>query len=36
MASAGENLLIIHDTGIADQFMQEYHARYYQAGGSLP
>ncbi len=31
-----ENLLIIHDAGIADQFMQEFHARYYQAGGGLP
>ncbi len=31
-----ENLLIIHDSGIADQFLQEFHARYYQAGGDLP
>ena len=31
-----ENLLIIHDAAIADQFLQEYYARYYQAGGGLP
>ena len=31
-----ENLLIIHDADIADQFMQEFYARYYQAGGDLP
>ncbi len=31
-----ENLLIIHDADIADQFLQEFHARYYQAGGALP
>ncbi len=31
-----ENLLIIHDATIADQFLQEYYARYYQAGGDLP
>lgn len=31
-----ENLLIIHDAAIADQFMQEFAARYYQAEGVLP
>lgn len=31
-----ENLLIIHDADIADQFMQELNARYYQASGQLP
>lgn len=31
-----ENLLIIHDAAIADQFMQEFAARYYQAGGEIP
>lgn len=31
-----ENLLIIHDDGIADQFMQEFRARHFQAGGALP
>lgn len=31
-----ENLLIIHDAGIADQFMQEVYARIYQASGVLP
>ena len=31
-----ENLLIIHDADIADQYMQEFYARYYQAGGDLP
>jgi phosphatidylserine/phosphatidylglycerophosphate/cardiolipin synthase-like enzyme len=31
-----ENLLIIHDAAVADQYMQEFAARYYQAGGELP
>lgn len=31
-----ENLLIIHSADIADQFTQEYYARYYQGGGSIP
>ncbi len=31
-----ENLLIIHDADVADQFTQELRARYYQAGGGLP
>ena len=31
-----ENLLIIHDAGIADQFLQEFFVRYAQAGGELP
>ncbi|MCG8461591.1 MAG: phospholipase D-like domain-containing protein, partial [Holophagales bacterium] len=30
-----ENLLIIHDASVADQFMQEFAARYYQATGEL-
>ena len=30
-----ENVLIIRDAGIADQFMQEFAARHYQAGGEL-
>ena len=31
-----ENLLIIYDAAIADQFLQEFHARNYQSGGDLP
>jgi len=31
-----ENLLIIHDEDIADQFMQEFIARLYSAAGILP
>ncbi|GAB4135257.1 MAG: hypothetical protein Kow00104_19660 [Rhodothalassiaceae bacterium] len=31
-----ENLLIIHDARIANQFLQEFYARYQLAGGTLP
>jgi len=31
-----ENLLIVHDAAIANQFLQEFYARYRTAGGSLP
>ncbi len=31
-----ENLLIIHDADIADQFMQEFLARFYATSGILP
>ncbi|WLD94271.1 phospholipase D-like domain-containing protein [Alkalihalobacillus sp. AL-G] len=31
-----ENMLIIHDTLIANQFLQEFYARYSQAGGTIP
>jgi len=31
-----ENLLIVHDAAIANQFLQEFYARYQTAGGSLP
>ncbi|MGG3737765.1 phospholipase D-like domain-containing protein [Aeribacillus pallidus] len=31
-----ENMLIIHDANIANQFLQEFYARYSQAGGTLP
>lgn len=30
-----ENLLIIHDALIANQFLQEFYARYQQAGGNI-
>ncbi len=30
-----ENMLIIHDTAIANQFVQEFNARYIQAGGTI-
>ncbi|QBP41912.1 phospholipase D-like domain-containing protein [Paenisporosarcina antarctica] len=30
-----ENLLIIHDTAITNQFLQEFNARYSQAGGTV-
>jgi len=32
--SNGENTLIIHDPDIANQYLQEFAARYYQFGGS--
>jgi phosphatidylserine/phosphatidylglycerophosphate/cardiolipin synthase-like enzyme len=31
-----ENLLIIHDRLIANQFLQEFYARYREAGGAVP
>ncbi|MFQ5534092.1 MAG: phospholipase D-like domain-containing protein [Sphingomonadales bacterium] len=31
-----ENLLIVHDAAIANQFLQEYYARYQAAGGAIP
>jgi phosphatidylserine/phosphatidylglycerophosphate/cardiolipin synthase-like enzyme len=31
-----ENLLIIHDAEIANQFLQEFYGRYYMAGGRIP
>ena len=31
-----ENLLIIHDTRITNQVLQEFYARYQAAGGQLP
>lgn len=31
-----ENMLIIHDQSIANQFLQEFYARYAQAGGQIP
>ncbi|WP_261129926.1 phospholipase D-like domain-containing protein [Bacillus sp. Marseille-Q3570] len=31
-----ENMLIIHDALIANQFLQEFYARYSQAGGTIP
>ena len=31
-----ENLLIVHDAAIADQFLQEFYARYQAAGGTIP
>ncbi|MGA9290155.1 MAG: phospholipase D-like domain-containing protein [Anaerobacillus sp.] len=30
-----ENMLIIHDTDITNQFVQEFNARYTQAGGTV-
>jgi phosphatidylserine/phosphatidylglycerophosphate/cardiolipin synthase-like enzyme len=30
-----ENMLIIHDAAIANQFVQEFNARYTQAGGNI-
>ncbi|RSD26904.1 competence protein ComEA [Mesobacillus subterraneus] len=30
-----ENMLIIHDAAITNQFVQEFNARYIQAGGTL-
>ncbi|WP_044022196.1 phospholipase D-like domain-containing protein [Bacillus sp. SG-1] len=30
-----ENMLFIHDSAITNQFLQEFNARYTQAGGSL-
>ncbi|MBN8210409.1 lamin tail domain-containing protein [Bacillus sp. NTK071] len=30
-----ENMLIIHDTNITNQFVQEFNARYTQAGGTV-
>jgi phosphatidylserine/phosphatidylglycerophosphate/cardiolipin synthase-like enzyme len=30
-----ENMLIIHDAAIANQFVQEFNARYVQAGGTI-
>lgn len=30
-----ENMLIIHDAAITNQFVQEFYARYTQAGGSV-
>lgn len=30
-----ENMLIIHDAAIANQFVQEFNARYTQAGGTI-
>lgn len=30
-----ENMLIIHDAAIANQFIQEFNARYVQAGGTI-
>jgi len=35
-AKNDENLLVIHDAGIANQFLQEIYARYRRAGGDLP
>ena len=32
--SNNENTLILHDTDIANQYLQEFSARYYQFGGS--
>ena len=32
--SNGENTLIIHDADIANQYLQEFAARYYQFGGT--
>jgi phosphatidylserine/phosphatidylglycerophosphate/cardiolipin synthase-like enzyme len=31
-----ENLLFIHDAAVANQYKQEFFARYQQAGGQLP
>lgn len=31
-----ENLLIVHDALIANQFLQEFYARYEAAGGTIP
>ncbi|AZR74785.1 competence protein ComEA [Anoxybacter fermentans] len=31
-----ENILIIHDANIVNQFLQEFYARYYMAGGRIP
>ena len=31
-----ENMLVIHDRAIVNQFMQEFWARYHRAGGKLP
>lgn len=31
-----ENMLIIHDDQITNQFVQEFYARYAQAGGQIP
>jgi phosphatidylserine/phosphatidylglycerophosphate/cardiolipin synthase-like enzyme len=30
-----ENMLIFHDEEIVNQFVQEFNARYINAGGSL-
>lgn len=30
-----ENMLFIHDEAITNQFLQEFHARYEQAGGTM-
>lgn len=35
-ASNDDNMLIIHDRHIANQFIQFFHARYYLAGGTIP
>ncbi|GGE06933.1 hypothetical protein GCM10011571_05140 [Marinithermofilum abyssi] len=34
--SNDENLLFIHDAAVANQYKQEFLARYQQAGGQLP
>jgi phosphatidylserine/phosphatidylglycerophosphate/cardiolipin synthase-like enzyme len=31
-----KNMLIIHNANVANQFLQEFYARYKQAGGKLP
>jgi phosphatidylserine/phosphatidylglycerophosphate/cardiolipin synthase-like enzyme len=31
-----ENMLIVHDAKIANQFLQEFYSRYDSAGGTLP
>ncbi len=31
-----ENMLFIHDSAIANQFLQEFYARYDAAGGAIP
>ncbi len=31
-----ENMLFIHDANIANQFLQEFYARYSKAGGQIP
>ncbi|MCY6484469.1 phospholipase D-like domain-containing protein [Clostridium aestuarii] len=31
-----ENMLFIHNANIANQFLQEFYARYHQAGGVIP
>jgi phosphatidylserine/phosphatidylglycerophosphate/cardiolipin synthase-like enzyme len=31
-----ENLLMIHDPALTNQFLQEFYARYYMSGGRIP